>query len=724
MLPLNPAQIPAIFKQALQLQNAGKLDEAEAKYRMIEGVRPDLPEVLFQRGRIALARGKADAAETLLAKAAKAKPQEPAIWLARAEALAALEDEARNKAALKQAKAARLDPKLLIRLQDRLKPARMRSKTGIGDARPEDIQALIALMGKGQIARAEAAAQALRKRHPDVAIIADILATAQIQLGKLDAAEANFRAAIALDPAYAEVRNNYGRFLVEQGRVDEGIEQIRAALERAPKMPLAYQNLGIALAERGDVDGAIKAFRRAVSIEPNLLESHGKLGEMLSRARDYDAAVTEFRAAIKLGDTRRDTRTSLAQALSAAGQEDEALAMLDDLLARESDFARGHGARAVILQSLGRFDEADAAFRRSLALNPEDGEAYRLFVATRKLAADDPLIAEMQKNFDNETLAEDTRMHLGFALAKAMEDSKQYDRVFAYLNPANALMRKRFPYDIEARRVDLEKLRAACDGTDFTTRKVAGTSDFAPIFVTGMPRSGTTLVEQILASHSRVTGAGEVGRFVTEALAGMQAGGGELVDVAEMEDAAIAGIGQRVADWFGQHFPQADLITDKSIQSYVMTGLIHLALPNAKVIIVRRDPRDTALSIYKNVFPSGTHGYGYDLRDLGLYYRLFDEMVAYWREKLPGGFYEVEYEALIADPETQARALVAAAGLDWEDQCLNFHENQRRVQTLSLYQVRQPIYTSSMKAWQRYEAELQPLIEALGDAVDGGEDGA
>ncbi|MGB8622633.1 MAG: sulfotransferase, partial [Paracoccaceae bacterium] len=422
--------------------------------------------------------------------------------------------------------------------------------------------------------------------------------------------------------------------------------------------------------------------------------------------------------AIDNGDARAETRVSLGQALSEAGDRTGALQAFDQAIAAAPDLAIAYGAKALALQTAGRFDEAEALFRKAIELDPDNGETYRVFIASHKVTPGDPLIAEMQARFNKPGLSEESRMNLGFALAKAMEDTRDYARVFTYLRPANDLMRKRFPYDIAERRDELAAYRAAFSDTDFTAREVKGTSDFAPIFVTGLPRSGTTLVEQIIASHSRVTGAGEVGRFVEEAAKEMDSGTGAFRPVSALSDAEIAAIGRRTEAWFRDRFPDADRITDKSVQSYVAIGLIRLALPDARVIVVQRDPRDTLLSIYRNIFPEGRHRYAYSLRDLGLYYRLYQEMIAFWREKLPGGFHEIRYEELIANPENEARKLIAAAGLEWEDQCLNFHENKRQVSTLSVYQVRQPIYTSSMKAWRRYEDELGELFEALGDAID------
>jgi hypothetical protein len=268
-------------------------------------------------------------------------------------------------------------------------------------------------------------------------------------------------------------------------------------------------------------------------------------------------------------------------------------------------------------------------------------------------------------------------------------------------------------HDIAERHAEIADLKTMFQGFDPAAFQDRGFTDAAPIFVTGMPRSGTTLVEQIIASHSTVTGGGEIGKARVEALNFMADGEGGVSKIMDMIDAPWDTLGQRIDREYHKLFPDADRITDKAIQTYTIMGLIKAAMPNAKFIVVRRDPRDNLLSIYKNQVVDGTHKYACDLGDLGAYYKTFVDMIDFWHEKMPGDFYEIQYEDLIADPEPQARALIAACDLEWEDACMNFHQNKREVKTLSVYQVRQPIYSSSVQAWKKYETELQPLIEAL-----------
>jgi hypothetical protein len=249
---------------------------------------------------------------------------------------------------------------------------------------------------------------------------------------------------------------------------------------------------------------------------------------------------------------------------------------------------------------------------------------------------------------------------------------------------------------------------------DWQGAQVSGATDAAPIFVTGMPRSGTTLVEQIIASHSRVTGAGELADSTVSALRLLPpVAGGGFRSATAIPPGEIARLGQDYAAMMRARFPQTPQITDKSIQTYLTLGLVKLAMPQARIIVVRRDPRDTLLSIYKNLFPEGTHLYAYDQVDLARHYATFVRMIDFWRETVPGWFYEVQYEALVEEPEAQSRALIAACGLDWEEACLNFHANDRKVETLSVFQVRQPISKGSVRAWERYGDRLAPMIGQL-----------
>ncbi|MBK5934917.1 Flp pilus assembly protein TadD [Rhodovulum imhoffii] len=716
MLPLNPAAIKRQFNDALRLHKAGRFDQAESAYTALLRAAPQLTEAHVQLARIAQARGNTEAALAHLARARQQKPRETALWIQEADLLARLGDPARARAFLQEAKAARLPARLTVTLQDRLS-ARGQTRIGTGDADPGEIGALVARLKSGDVAGAEKRARALRKAHPNVALLANIHGTCLRDLGNPEQALAAFRAAIARAPEYAEAHNNLGRVLLNRGEVDAALASFQTALRHAPALPPALCNLGLALARKGRAQEAIAALRKAVAAAPRLREAHLALAQQLMVGHDPEAAETVLHDAREAGHDTAVVRVRLAQALAAQGRDAEAEAAFGAALDLDPESAFAHSARGLFLQTLGRFEDAARDFRAAIALEPENGEHYRVYAATVKFRPGDPLIAEMEALYEKPGLSVASRMHLAFALARAQEAVKAHDKVFPYLVTGNALMRRRYPYDIAARRAEVNGLKAAFSGADLTPSPDA--PDFAPIFVTGMPRSGTTLVEQILASHPRVGGAGEVGYFAGAVTGAMAAPKGFL-PFADVPDTTLREIAGNLETRL-RALSEAGRVTDKSIQTYMVMGAVRKILPRAHIVLVRRDPRDTLFSIYKNMFAEGTHRYAYDLRDLGHYYRLFEEMVGFWRAVLPGGFHEIQYEDLIAAPEVETRKLIAACGLPWEDACLSFHETDRRVSTLSVYQVRQPIYKSSVAAWEHYKDDLAPLFAALNE--DGDPDG-
>ena len=466
------------------------------------------------------------------------------------------------------------------------------------------------------------------------------------------------------------------------------------------------------LQKSGRLEEAQAIHQAIATLAPQMMESHFQLGRIAFQQGDTAAAIAHLEAARRLKPAEPEILRGLAGAYETAGEVDAALALHDVLIRQLPDQVRPLADKALVLQRIGDFDGAEALFRTALKRAPLDGQLYRLLTATRKLKAGDPLIAQMQKAHADRRVTGRSRIQLQFALAKAMEDSGQTDRVFRYLNPANAAMHAAFPYDIARRRAEVDQLVAAFAGHDFTPSG-PGPEGFAPIFVTGLPRSGTTLVEQILASHPEVVAGGEMVHGVRLAYA--------LIGDPERGFRPLSGIAPEEIARFGRAYHDAvrravqfsERVTDKSIQSHLIIGLLKQAIPRARIIVVRRDPRDLLFSIYKNLFADGKHLYAYDFDSLAGYYASFVRMLGFWRAHLPESFHELVYEDLVADPEVQTRALVQAAGLSWDPACLAFHENRREVRTLSIQQVRQPIYRSSAHAWEKFAGELAPLTAAL-----------
>lgn len=713
MAPLTPAQIKSAYDQALKLMTARRYDDALKPLQQIVAANPNIAEVHFQVGRLAIESNRPHLGLKPFQKAAALKPSESAIWTGWAEALALggrPEDEKTFLVALRDAPLAIARK---ITLQDRFGAHRAASRRQTGGQDQAEVEALIALMKDRRYPEAEARARAAVARYPQSAVALNVLGGAQAMQGNPEAAKANFAKAAALDPGYAEAQDNLGRILLDQNRLEEALVQFRKAVTLTPYMLSALVNYGACLARLGHATSAIAPLERAVAHAPDPALCLIALGNAHTRARNYAKAeeVLERAVAASKGKSA-DAYGMLAQAQSRLGKDDVALENYEHALALDPDSPIANGGKASTLQTLGRFDEAEQLFRRVFDLDPTNGENFRSFIASHKTRPGDPVIDMMLERFERKDLNTLDRLNLGFAIAKALEDVKDYDRVFKYLDQANALMRQLFPYDIAQRVREVGQLKTAFAGFDWHGTAIAGTTDFAPIFVTGMPRSGTTLIEQIISCHSRVQGAGEVGKATQQAQT-LMVRGDRVRPMAAVDPRAIAELGIEYAAYMRERFTDKPQVSDKSIQTYLYIGLIKLALPQSRIIVVRRDPRDNLLSMYKNKFPDGTHLASYDQRDVAILYDTFVDMVDFWRGIVPDWFYEVDYDALVSDPDPETRKLIAACGLEWEDACLSPQDNDRKVETLSLFQVRQPITKASVKGWKRFEKDLAPMLDEL-----------
>jgi tetratricopeptide (TPR) repeat protein len=714
MKPLSPKQIPAIYAEALNLQRARKYEKALGLYSRILAVNPRIAEVHFQLGHIFLQGNRLDRSIEHFRIASQVKPKEAAIWTAYAEAVKTLSDKETAAEFQAAVGAAGLDRRTAVALQDSV-ALRGHSRASLGPVKAQDFANIRKLLRNNAFELAEASLRAELARHPKVAILHTALSVALAGQKRWAEAEAASKAAIALDPAFGEAYNDYGRLLYDQGRNAEALDQVNKALRFAPGLVPALMNRATMLNAMGHTEQALEDWKRAVALDPKSAVAHYELGRLQHVTLDFVGAVASLNRALSLGLKTPDVYGTYANALLELGRSEEALAAFQEALALDPESAKHHSQVAQLHQTLGEFEAAEESFARAIALAPDRGDFYRIHLSTKKLAPDDPLIADMDRRFNDPGVPEASRAQFGFALSKTMEDLKRHERVFEYLRPANELVRKLNPYDIQTRRDEIARLIDSYRSVDYATLDVESESDYAPVFVTGMPRSGTTLVEQIVATHSQMTGAGEVGWAPREALKLVMRPNGPYRAQADLRPEDYAALAQGYEGYMRGLYPRARRITDKSIQTYAYIGLLKPAMPKARFIVVRRDPRDNLLSIYKNYFPEGTHLYAYDLGDLAEYYKLFCRMIDFWREVAPDWFYEIRYDDLVANPEEEARKLIAACGLEWEDACLSFHENKRRVKTLSLHQVRQPLYASSTRAWERYEDDLKELLDALED---------
>ena len=582
--------------------------------------------------------------------------------------------------------------------------------------------------------------------HPVALHLSGVLA---YQSGDADTARKRIAKAIKLAPDYAEAHSNLGLVLHNTGDNDGAEQCLRRALAITPDAADTLNNLGNVLDARGERAAAADAYARAIELAPDFTEALYNLGTLHRRAgRIADAVVTLERAlglapdspdilnglglaliayeeplraidcleqAARLVPSSPDILSNLGNALRAADRPEQAADAYERALAIDPDYVNAHHNLGRMAIQIGDFDAAAVALNRALELQPNHADAFFELATNLSGVCRIETEAAMRARFDDKALPTAERSTIGFGLSALARQAGDFDRAFADLAAANRLRRETLSYDADADARDIEA-RAACIRTprpELNLPPPPG-GDPRPIFIVGMPRSGTTLIEQILAGHSGVTAAGEV-HFLHRALAEL-AKAWWLRYPADYGAMTAGHMAEIRAAYLAAHRARgttSGVVTDKLPHNFLNLCIIRHAFPDATVVHVRRDAVDTCFSIFEQNFTAG-HPYSLDLAELGAYYRRYENYMAACAEAMPALCHEVGYEALIANPEREIRALLDACGLDFESACLHPHETKRTVLTASRTQVRRPINASSVKRWRPFAAHLGPLIDALG----------
>jgi tetratricopeptide (TPR) repeat protein len=552
---------------------------------------------------------------------------------------------------------------------------------------------------------------------PDFAEAHANLGSAERAAGRPERACASYRRAIALQPDSAPAHSNLGSTLCDQGDFAAALASSQRAVELAPNFAEAHSNLGRALRGLGRLKDAAVSFRRSLLLDPSSAVRLTNLGDVLVDLGRFKDAETCYRDAIVLDPRFMPAHYALAARQRLAGDMQAAIECYRKILSLSPRQPVAWNDLGTALRALGRFDEAVEAFRRALELRPDFADAYRNLANCRQLAADEAGLSRLAGLIQRSDLSSDERAAAGFAMAKALDDADRFDEAFAAYQQANVAYRdaQRAASD----RFDIDSLRQQMGETisSFTPAYFASVAGWGnpserPVFVLGMPRSGTSLVEQIAASHSQVFGAGELGDIAELA-----------AELAAMLDAPFRPVIRRLADAhierLGTLGSDAERVIDKLPDNVFRLGVIATLFPAARIIVCRRDPRDVCLSCYFQKFPPGRLTFSYDLADCARRYMETERIIAHWCQVSPLKMLEVEYEALIADLEGESRRLIAFLGLDWEPACLEFQRTERTVTTASSWQVRQPLYDRSVGRWRNYQRHLTPLFRELGAAIPG-----
>ena len=680
--------IPEALQRAHAHWNAGQADQAEQYCQRVLAAWPGQADALHLLGLMAHAYGNLDVAISHLSEACKA-PRAPAIYSSN------LGEMYRQKGLLAEGEAA---ARRAVAMDASLVPG----WNNLG----------IVLQEAGKFDESRACLERVIALRPDWADAHNNLANTCRRLGRFDSAEHHYRQALALNPDYANAHSNLAFLLSTQGRHEEAAQAARRAIELDPRLVDAYVNLADVEASRHQYEAALRALEMLRAFAPQHPAGLVASAKVLRQLERLDEALELARHAVALTPQNADAVHTLATMLQALGHTGEALTAFEQAAqlpgAVREDAMVGC---ATMLMEAGRKDEALAAFEHALAAFPDSVLALAGRADARKFQPGDPDIAALEACVAaGERRALTDRIAAHFALGKAYMDIGEPERAFGHLDEGNRLKRATFGYDAASTGEWMKRVAQCFVPAQYAQLARASEPSELPVFIVGMPRSGTTLIEQILASHPQVIGAGELSALRLS----IENSGRFPEGVASMTEHDATAIGR---DYLKRVTPLAQghaRLVDKMPGNFLYAGLIPLMLPGARIIHARRNAVDTCLSCYTKLF-GGEQRFTYDQTELGAFYREYETLMAHWRAVLPPDrFIEVDYESVVDNLEDEARRMIAFLGLQWDDACLNFHDSRRVVRTASVNQVRQPIYKTSKGRWQAYAPWLQPLLAALG----------
>lgn len=536
----------------------------------------------------------------------------------------------------------------------------------------------LAMLGKGK--EADAAFEKSFDLNPERKTLA--LAAEHQKAGRVEEAQALYREVLRANPANVDALRMMGTIALAQSRFDEAERYLRRAISHAPDFVGAIIDRGRALKEQNRFEEAIGCFRRAIEMEPDNVQAHFLLGGTFSPAALTYEAIEAFQRTLEL----------------------------------RPDHVGAHLGLGHVLKTVGRQEEAVQAYRECIRLRPDSGPTYWSLANLKTYRLSDEDIQEMKARVAAGNLNAESEINFLFALAKATEDRRDFDRAWQYYREGNAKRRLAEYYDPVNTEVTNDRVIKLFDREFLAERSDQGHLDPAPIFVVGLPRSGSTLIEQILASHSQVEGTSEL-PYVAHVASSLNLNRADGVNYPE----AVGELGPEHLESLGREYLRAAQMhrtegaprfIDKMPNNFPSVGFIHLILPKAKIIDARRHPLDSCLSCFRQLFARG-QPFTYDLTDIGEYFLEYQRLMDHWHEVLPDAVLTVQYEDVVQDFEKQVRRLLNFCELPWEDACARFYETDRPVRTASSEQVRQPVHSQSINFWRNHEDKLGELIQVL-----------
>lgn len=694
-----PVSIEQAMKAAEQLQGQGQLQQAEKIVRNILNQAPKYAPAMHLLGVIAHNVGKTDVAIDLIEQAIKINGKVPLFHANLAEMYRRLE---RYEEAVEAGKkAVKLAPDFLF----------AHSNLGIAYFDLKDYD------------NAEKHQKIALKLNPDFAPslnnYGSILRNRDYNYKE---AEKYFHKAIKANPNLPDAYNNLGEVLVRLDDPEEALKVLHTVIQKDPNHESAWCNRGLALLALGKGEESKQSYFKAISINE---KSVGALAGVCMVALEYDLYALGEEAAERLvavAPEEADSHSMYAALLMAQGKDQEAEKLYQKALSIKDDCAGALVGLGNIEMERGNLKAAEELFSRCVEQNNEHSSSglYSL-IQVKKIKPDMPEIAMMEeeaKRLDGK-LIDSKAISLNFALGKMYDDLGEYEKGFPYYIEGCRIKNKSMGYSKERREQNVADIKKVFTKDFIKKHAKAGDNSKEPIFILGMPRSGTTLTEQIISSHPNVYGAGELKELtnLVKAHANEENADGYATSFANVTDKELKKMGEDYIRQLKEYSSDSPHITDKMPGNFNYIGLIRTILPNAKIVHINRHPLDNCISCFTRLFAHG-QSYSYDLSNVGHYYKTYHDIMNYWRETLPeGSFYDLQYERLVDDTESEAKKLIEYCGLEWDPKCLEFYKNKRSIRTASVTQVRQPIYKSSKQRWKNYDKFLDLMKEELGDIL-------
>jgi len=540
---------------------------------------------------------------------------------------------------------------------------------------------------------------------------------------------------------------NYAVKLLTNGQINEALKIVEALIKKSPNAPLlynirgvcyqtirelgnaiddfsqatilksdyaeAYCNLGVTYQEKGDLVSAVNAYKNAIDNDNNYPTAHNNLGKIFLASGEIDSSIEHLECAITLKSDFADAHNNLGSAFLRINKLNDAIKSYKKAIALKPDFAVANNNLGIAYLRKGDPKLASKFFENAITITPGYATAHHNLSGVKVYKEKDKQVSLIESLLIENNLSQKERIYLNFALAKAYEDLGNHEELFKHLNEGNRIRKKEMSNSIADSEEHNELIKLFFNSNNINNIKLTyrDSLPIRPIFIVGMPRSGTSLVEQIISSHHEVYGAGEVNNFHNIIMPIIEKHA--VNENYNLKNDEFALIRKQYSNSLERFYANEKVITDKWILNFKTIGFILSAFPESKIVHLKRDARATCWSIYKHYFSDEGNRWAYDYQDLARFYKSYVGLMDYWHNLFPGKIYDISYEDLTSNQEKETRNLLKYCDLDWDENCLNFYTNTRAVKTASAVQVRNKMYQGSSDVWRQYSEHLKPLLDAL-----------